>query len=91
MLLDPDPVPHSQYESGSRTAKCMWIRIHNTEQENGKLGLRDCLINYNKDAEMSDDCKQNGIRITELARVLREAERQPSRCFPKRRWQKHCK
>ncbi len=51
MLLDPDPVPHSQYESGSRTAKCMWIRIQNTGQENRKLGLRDSLINYNKDAE----------------------------------------
>jgi hypothetical protein len=28
MLLDPDP--HSQYGSGSRTAKSLRIRIHNT-------------------------------------------------------------
>jgi hypothetical protein len=27
MLLDPDP--HCQHGSGSKTAKLMWIRIHN--------------------------------------------------------------
>ncbi len=58
MLLDPDPVPHCQYNSGSRTAKSMWIRIHNTGQENKKLGLRDCLINYNKETACEKDCKR---------------------------------
>jgi hypothetical protein len=27
MLLCPDPDPHSQYESGSKTAKWMWIHV----------------------------------------------------------------
>ncbi len=30
LLLDPDPNSHSQYGSGSRRAKSMRIRIHNT-------------------------------------------------------------
>ncbi len=33
MLLDPDP--NSQYGSGSRTAKSLWIQIHSTNK-NGK-------------------------------------------------------
>jgi hypothetical protein len=37
MLLDPDP--HSQYGSGSRTAKFMRSRIHNTALNLGMLSI----------------------------------------------------